>query len=162
MSDFWVALVPVTGAFILAWVTGGLRKYGHHLERLADLAAKMPQGTPARAGLDRAVQEEAARLLDVPREVRRARAVLRTLLVVIAIGAWMQIAASRGLAPDEAAERVYVLFFVMLLVIPLTTVAEFYWPRKVAAFRRKSSGAWRWVRARRRSGERPPGEAGAA
>ncbi len=34
VQEYLVLAVPIFGAILLAWVTGGWRKYGHHLERL--------------------------------------------------------------------------------------------------------------------------------
>ena len=137
MTDYYAPLAAAAGGLLLAWATGGFRKYGHHLERLSDLAAKMPEGTPARMKLDVAVQEEATRLLQVPVRVRRAAWVL---LIVVA---WATLSAlgnrwlSQGVPPGDVGLGLLFVILFWLVGFPVVTVAEFLVQSRIR--RRRSS-----------------------
>ncbi len=154
MDEAWQSLVPIAGGILLAWFTGGFRKYGSHLERLADLAAKMPKDTPARADLYRAVQDEAARLLSVPQPVRRASRLLGGLFLLYSPVLLFQFGLWRGLTPVEAVAYGFSTPVFLLLLWQVALVGDFYVPRKVAAARRTASSARRWMDRRRRRSPR--------
>lgn len=54
--------VVLASSLVLALITGASRKYGHRMERLFDLAERLPEGTPSRQRFEEAAQKEAARL----------------------------------------------------------------------------------------------------
>lgn len=119
------AVVTTVSGVAIAWATGGLRRYGHRLERLADLAAKMPEDSQAQKSMLAAVDTEAARLLEAPQSVRWA---LRLLAVVWFLGflGWQhQRLVSGGLAPAEAGAAVTAAVFTTVLVCAFVHVLEF-------------------------------------
>lgn len=120
MNEYLRLLLPIGGgvlaALLTAWLTGAIRSYGSHLERLADLAAKMPEDTEARRRLDAAVQEEASRLLRVPARVRRRYWVLIFLawpLYFEGMARWTQLWGASE--PDAYREALYAPLFLLLL-----------------------------------------------
>lgn len=104
MPDYALTVVPIAGTALLAALTGTLRRYGAHLERLSDLAEKVPEGSPARIKLDAAVQAEAARLLAVPRKVRVSRVIAKTLTAVFVVSLLVDFYRFRG-ATDVVAYK---------------------------------------------------------
>lgn len=148
------SLVSLVGAVVLAWVTGGWRKYGYHLERLADLAAKMPEDSEARRRLDEAVQDEAARLLRVPARIRRLELLLLFLFwpLVPTLLAWRW--RLTGTDPESAFFYGVNATLTLLLFYPVIRILGFHGPRWQAQVQH-------WWRAHRHSSvtakEGPPG-----
>ena len=131
MPDYASTVVPIAGAALLAALTGTLRRYGHHLERLSDLAEKMPDCSPARIKLDAAVQAEAARLLAVPRKVRVSRFVFLAFLAlngfVLLVTYYITGGSTRADAISQTNGFAATAFIVGFITYHMIVAAHYYW-----------------------------------
>lgn len=87
-------------ALALAYFTGAWRKYGRRMERLYELAERLPQGSALRAKFEAEALKEAermaARTLDQPpRLVRIARQVVGSFVVLVAVSTVVNVAGER-------------------------------------------------------------------
>ena len=126
MSTYFETLIPIAGGVVLAWFTGSFRKYGHYLERLNDLAAKMPADSPARAKLDEAVQEEAARLLSKPTAIRHCETILLTIFCLALIGYIYTDLTAQGMGPREVGLAIWGYVLMAFVLALIGVVAEFH------------------------------------
>lgn len=138
VGAYYVALIALAGSMVLAWLTGDVRKYGHNLERLIDLAAKMPDGD-SKDRMDAAVREEAARLVMTPPRVKRAQRIVLVPGLLLAPPLLVSWRVSRGDTPKEAVSLLWLLLVMYLLVevlFALAEIARFYfqswsWPQRL-------------------------------
>lgn len=128
MPDYASTIVPFAGAALLAALTGTLRRYGAHLERLSDLAEKMPEGSPARNRLDLAVQTEAERLLAVPRKVRVSNRILIVYSFLLLTGLLANLSAFRITDPRFASLTAISLLVAFVLGALSWVSANYYLP----------------------------------